>query len=183
MQRSLLLLAVISFLACPLAAQQRVPDAKTVLQEACKQAAKEKKNVFIIFHASWCGWCHKMDTAMNDASCRKFFQDNFVVRHLTVKEAEAKKNLENPGGEEMLAAYGGDKGGIPFFLIFDDKGKLLADSKIRTAGDTAGKNMGCPASDEEVAAFIALLKKTTRLQEAQLAIIETRFKKNAVAVH
>src|SRR5262245_46462193 len=60
------------------------PSAETILKEAYQRAAKEKKNVMIIFHASWCGWCHKMDTAMNDVACKKFFTDNYVVEHLTV---------------------------------------------------------------------------------------------------
>lgn len=178
MKLYLLLLAAIPLFTSVAEAQQPTPSAETVLKEACTQAAKEKKNVFIMFHASWCGWCHKMDTAMNDASCKKFFQDNYVIRHLTVMEPKGKEHLENPGAEEMLAKYKGDQQGIPYFLIFDAKGNLIADSKIRTDTDTVGKNMGCPATDEEVAAFIALLKKTSRLKEPQLAVIESRFRRN-----
>ncbi len=43
---------------------------KQCLKESMQQAAAENKNVFIIFHASWCGWCHKMDTSMNDQSVK-----------------------------------------------------------------------------------------------------------------
>ena len=56
----------------------QVRSATEILNEANAQAAKENKNVFVIFHASWCGWCHKMDSAMNDPVCKKFFDDNFI---------------------------------------------------------------------------------------------------------
>src|SRR5690606_25443283 len=99
---------------------------------------------FLMFHASWCGWCHRMDDAMNDSTCKNFFTDNYVICHLVVKEMGDKKKLENPGAEELLAKYHGDKAGIPFWLIFDKNGNLLADSQERPEGaglDEAGKNV------------------------------------------
>ena len=42
-------------------AQEPVQSAKEILSEAYSLAAKENKKVFIMFHASWCGWCHRMD--------------------------------------------------------------------------------------------------------------------------
>lgn len=44
-------------------------SATEILNEANSRAAKENKNVFVIFHASWCGWYQKMDSAMNDPAC------------------------------------------------------------------------------------------------------------------
>ena len=52
-------------------AQQTVPSSGDILEKAYKQARLENKNVFVIFHASWCGWCHKMDTSLNDITCTK----------------------------------------------------------------------------------------------------------------
>jgi thioredoxin-related protein len=155
-------------------AQQTPPAAEAVLKEATQLAAKQNKKVFIIFHASWCGWCHRMDSIMNNADCKKLFNDNFVVRHLKVKESDKNKHLENPGGEAMLTKYrGGDKG-IPFWLIFDAKGKLVGDCIMGS-----GENTGCPATKEEVAHFTKMLKQTTSLNDQQLAVIERNFiKKN-----
>lgn len=165
---------------------QSQPSAEQVLKEATAQAAQQKKKVFIIFHASWCGWCHRMDTLMSNAQCKKLFSDNFVVRHLTVMEAKGKEHLENPGGKEMLEKYNGKNQGIPFWLIFDAKGKLLADCLMRPDGaglDKPGKNTGCPASKDEVAHFVKVLKHTTSLTSSQLAVIEENFlqKENAAA--
>lgn len=162
-------------------AQQSPPTADEILNEAYQQATKENKKVFIMFHASWCGWCHKMDSSMNDKSCRRFFEENFVIRHLVVYESKGKQNLENPGALELLTKYKGNDKGIPFWLVFDKNGNLLADSKIReeAAGlEAEGNNSGCPASKEEVEHFIKVLKKTTELNQEALEIIEKRFREN-----
>src|SRR5436305_15075025 len=98
--------------AFALFAQLSPQPAAQVLKEAYEQAAKENKNIFIIFHASWCGWCHKMDSSMNDVSCRKSFDDNYVIRHLVVQESRDKKNLEKPGEDEYLPKHNGDNQGI-----------------------------------------------------------------------
>lgn len=160
--------------------QPSPPSADEILKEAYLVATKENKNVFIIFHASWCGWCHKMDKSMNDETCKKFFEDNFVIRHLVVDESTDKKNLENPGADELRKKYYGDGQGIPFWLVFDKDGKLLADSKIRAegAGPETGDNTGCPASEKEVAYFISVLQKTSKLNSSQLEIIRKRFRQN-----
>jgi Highly conserved protein containing a thioredoxin domain len=161
---------------------QHVPlSADQIMQEAMQQAAKEKKNVFIIFHASWCGWCRKMDSSISDKDCKKFFDKNYVIRHLVVNESADKKNLENPGAYQFRAKYNGEDLGLPSWLIFDEDGKLLADSQMRPSGtdiSTQGENIGCPATEKEVAYFIMLLKKTSRLDALQQAAIERRFRQN-----
>jgi thiol-disulfide isomerase/thioredoxin len=177
-----IVLASVFILMCSVVLSQTQPDsARVLLNKAYKQAAKEKKNVFVIFHASWCGWCKKLDASINDPSCKDYFDKSFIFVHLTVLESNDKKNLENPGATEMFNKYSGGKSGIPFFLIFNKKGALLADSKIRPAGDgldKPGQNMGCPAAEEEVAAFTEVLKKTSKITDSQAAAIKKRFSKN-----
>lgn len=178
MKRNLILL---SFMFVAVFVNGQTPQsAESVLTEAKGLAKAGNKKVFIMFHASWCGWCHKMDAAMNEPEMKKFFDDNFVIRHLVVMESESKKNLENPGAADMMKQYYGDKSGIPYWLVFDADGNLLADSKMRAEGDgpEKGNNVGCPATEKEVAYFIDVLKRTTNLKEAELALISQRFRKN-----
>ncbi|QNK62063.1 thioredoxin family protein [Pedobacter sp. PAMC26386] len=159
-------------------AQDDAKSAHIILREAYQQAAKEKKKVFVIFHASWCGWCHKMDMAMNEAACKKLLNDNYIIRHLTVMESDKNKSLENAGDKELLTKYGGDRTGIPFWLVLDKDGKLLADSQLRPQGvalETKGPNIGYPGSDEEVVAFKNVLKQTSSLNNTQLNLIGKRF--------
>ncbi|HEY2721205.1 MAG TPA: thioredoxin family protein [Chitinophagaceae bacterium] len=178
---SLLFLAIFLLATRPLHAQEGPLSADAILQDAMQQAGREKKNVIIIFHASWCGWCHKMDSSINDKTCKRFFEDNYVIRHLVVDESKDKKNQENPGANELRAKYHGDDEGIPFWLVFDKDGNLLADSQIRPAGANAGSkgdNIGCPAAEKEVDYFIEVLKKTSRITEANEAAIRKRFRQN-----
>jgi len=160
-------------------AQQKPLPATDVLKQACTQAANENKKVMIIFHASWCGWCHRMDSIMNMPETRAFFTDNFVIEHLVVMESKGKENLENPGGADLMKKYNGAGTGIPYWLIFNAKGKLLADSRMPSVDKKTGKkikaNVGCPAQADEVAYFTGLLKKTTPLKEAELSVIAEKF--------
>ncbi len=156
-------------------AQEKVESADTVLKQAYTEAAKSNKNVFVIFHASWCGWCHKLDSSLNDASCKKYFDDNYVFCHLTVYESTAKKSDENPGAEDFLNKYNGAQQGLPYFLIFDKQGTLMADSKNKD-----NKNIGCPATKDEVKHFVSILENTSKLNKHQLSIIEKRFVRNSL---
>jgi len=161
-------------------AQKASLSSEEIMKEAFTSAKKQNKKVLVMFHASWCGWCHKMDTSLNDASVKKFFDDNFVIRHLVVFESKGKENLENPGALEMLAKHDGKDEGIPFWLIFDKDENFLADSRMPALVNGIKKlqNTGCPASKEEVNYFIEVLKKTTDLKEDQLEKIRTRFRRN-----
>lgn len=177
-----IIIALIFFLSIVSASfSQKAPaSAEEIMQEASTTAKKENKKVLIIFHASWCGWCHKMDTSLNDPSVKKYFDNNFVIRHLVVSESKGKENLENPGAQQMLERYNGKEEGIPFWLVFDKDEKLLADSRRTTIENGVEKltNSGCPATKEEVAYFIEILKKTTLLKEDELEKIRIRFRKN-----
>lgn len=165
---------------------QSAKPASDILNAAYKTAAKEKKNVFVIFHASWCGWCHKMDTAMNDNSVKAFFDKSYVIEHLTVNESDKNKQLENPGALDLLKQYNGADQGIPFWLVLDPKGKVLATSRAKKPGapeTDAGSNVGCPATQDEVNFFVDVLKKTSSLKDADLKLINDRFRKNDNAAH
>jgi thiol-disulfide isomerase/thioredoxin len=165
-----------------IASSQTTPEpASKIMDAALKKASKEKKNVMIVFHASWCGWCKKFDASVNDPAVKAFFDRSFVIEHLTILESADKKNLENPGAIDIFNNNGGKDGGIPYFLIYDKKGKIIADSRMTPAGggpDAKPANIGCPASDEEVAAFIQILKKTSKITDKEAAAVTERFRKN-----
>jgi len=176
-----LLLPLFLFVSIPSLFAQKAPaSAEEVMKEAFATAKDQDKKVLLMFHASWCGWCHKMDTSLNDPSVKKLFDDNFVIRHLVVFESKGKENLENPGALDMITKYNGKEEGIPFWLIFDKDEKFLVDSRMKATvnGFEKLQNTGCPASKEEVDYFIGVLKKTTSLKDDQLEKIRIRFRKN-----
>ena len=182
MKRNLFLSVALLFAFTTIAwAQSAVPSTETLLKQAYAQAKKENKNVMVIFHASWCGWCKKMEASMNEPNLKKFFDDNYVVAELVVKESKGKEHLENAGSLALMNKYKGDKAGLPYWFVTDASGKELADSQARPEGaglDTYGDNVGCPASEKEVAYFAKVLKATSRLKDKEIALISERFARN-----
>lgn len=154
-------------------AQKAVPSADEILKPAYAKAAQNNKKVLVIFGASWCGWCRKMDASLKDAVVQPLIDRNYETVHLSVYESGQKKHLENPGALPFLTSLGGADKGLPYWYVLDKDGNKIADSQY-----APGKNTGCPASEEEVAYFISVLKKTTSLNSDELEIIKKRFRQN-----
>lgn len=176
----LLAAALLFLLLTSFAARETPPAASEVVKQACTEAASGHKKVMILFHASWCGWCHKLDAFMASPECKPLFDEAFVIRHLTIAETPDKKAEENPGAEELYEKYADQNTGIPFFLILTEDGTVIADSRIKPKGakpGSSGDNIGYPQSREEVAYFMRVLQETTALTAAQLKTIREKLAK------
>lgn len=151
--------------------------ADKILKASYIEAKVSDKNVFLIFHASWCSWCKRLDKAMQSDELKKIFEDNYIITHLDVQERGDKiKELENPGGNEVMKNLGGEKSGLPFYVFLDAASKKLADSNVMPEN----QNIGYPGSDEEIAAFGKLLKTSAKhMGEKQFATVIEYLKKNA----
>jgi thioredoxin-related protein len=160
-----------------ISAQETKPlAADGIMKASYAKAGETNKNVFLIFHASWCSWCKRLDKAMNSDELKKLFEDNFIVTHLDVLERNEKiELLENPGGKEIMAKLGGEKSGLPFYAFLDSKGKMIANSNVMDKES----NIGYPGSEEEIAAFVKLLKLSSELNDEQLSKISEYLKANA----
>ena len=180
MKKQLFLTILILVVTVPLISQETPPTADEIMSKAIEQASAENKNIFLMFHASWCGWCKRMDAAMKDESTKDYFNDHYVTIHMVVKESANNKHLENPGASEMLAKYKGDRAGIPFWLIFDKNGELIEDSFMKTErnGEMIDSNIGCPAQDNEVDVFVSKINKAARLTDTEKENIIARFRAN-----
>lgn len=143
--------------------------ATEILTKAENQAKIENKNVFLIFHASWCGWCKKMEKNMDDPAVKTYFDSNYVKAFITVQERGEKKNLETPGGDVLNEKLGGKDQGLPFWVILDAKGKVLEDSRVN------GENLGGPSSADEVASLITKLEKTSKNEKVNSEKIKEVF--------
>jgi thioredoxin-related protein len=164
------IVAACLFILANLTVANAQESASAILETASAQAKKENKNVFVMFHASWCSWCKKMDNNMKSDACNTMFDNNYVVAHIVVQESSKNKSLENPGGDVVLKKFKGENAGLPFWVILDPKGNLLADPN-----NAKGENLGCPATPEEVAVFTEKLKKTSKLSDKQLVVITETF--------
>ncbi|MFT6826222.1 MAG: thiol-disulfide isomerase/thioredoxin [Patiriisocius sp.] len=165
--KKILILALVMLCITSISAQE---NAEKLLSEALETAAKQNKHVFIKFSASWCGWCKLMDENMNSKTTKAFFETSYETIELVVLEAKDKKELETPGGMELLKKYNGIKSGLPFWVILNSEGVLVEDSF-----NANGQNLGCPASKEEVTVFIKKLKQTSTISDVALQIISKTF--------
>lgn len=145
-------------LVAPIRADEAAPTAaKTLLAEAQTSARSKKKPVLVMFHASWCGWCKRLEAVMDRPEFKKMFDANYTLVSLDVMEnGDKKAKLENPGGADVMKELGGEKSGLPFYAFLDDKGKKLADSNAMPGS----KNIGYPGEPAEITAFMELIKKT-----------------------
>lgn len=160
-----------------ISAQQSPENAQTILDNSIKIAAESNKTVFVVFHASWCVWCRRLDKAINSDELKKIFEDHFVVTHLDVLESPDKKEtLENPGGEEIMNKFNGKDAGLPFYVFINSEGRKVADSKVMPQN----QNIGYPGAKEEIEAFVGLLKKSNpAITNEELAQVSDYFTKNA----
>lgn len=138
-------------------AVEKPAPAKDLLEMAQSKAAKENKSVMVIFHASWCGWCKRLDAWMATPQAKPFFDKEFVVVHLTVQESQGKEALENPGGMVYMTKWHGDKAGLPFTAILDSKGEMIVNSNSEKDGKEG--NIGCPWAPEEQNWFFGMVGK------------------------
>jgi thioredoxin-related protein len=179
MFRKIALALIVSlFTVTFLSGQNTKPQtADSILKASYKESKVSGKNIFLIFHASWCGWCKRLEKAMQSDELKKIFEDNFIITHLDVMEHGDKiKELENPGGNEVMKNLGGEKSGLPFYVFLDADGKKLADSNVMSEN----QNIGYPGSDEEIAAFGKIIRLSAKhLSNENYSAIIDYLKKNA----
>ncbi|MBX3120180.1 MAG: thioredoxin family protein [Fimbriimonadaceae bacterium] len=156
--------------------QKAAPDAaKFVIDRACILAEKENKNVLIIYHASWCSWCKRLDAVLNQKDVAPIMGKYYVITHLDVLEQTPEgKKLENLGGYDLMKAQGGETAGLPFLVIMNPKQKVLLNSMMKIADKEV--NMGCPYEQVEIENFLMMLRKTApKITEPEIRVVWSAF--------
>ena len=170
-------LLLITFTVSINAQDWKPKPADKILNTALQEAKAEKKNVMIIFHASWCKWCTRLEKAISSPELSGIFKDNWVVTYVDVLERGGKvDSLENPGGKEIMKKYGGENAGLPFCVFINKSGKLIGNTNVMPDKT----NIGYPGAKDEISLFVGLLKKASKkLTDKQKAVITDYLVKNA----
>lgn len=173
-------------LACAVLASSafsEVPSADALMNGAFATAKKEGKTVFLSFHASWCGWCHKLEDFLKKPEIKSIWDKRFVTVWLTVLENGDKKKDENPGGDVWLKRVGGEGQGIPYIAFFNGNGEQVATSnRPAKKGDPKdqGGNTGYPAASEEIEWFVHMLESGAKnMTKGERDVIERTLRAEA----
>ena len=150
--------ASLLFAAAVLAPANEPRSADEIINHAATQAASAHQAVWVIFHASWCGWCRKLDSFIESAEVKPIIEKYFVIARIDVQETKEKNDLNTPGGDDLMKRLGGPAG-LPFFAFMDARGAMLVNSMRPGDNGKKPENIGHPAQPEEVDWFLVMLHK------------------------
>jgi len=144
-------------------------DANEVFSKALGQASGEGKRVLIRFGAPWCVWCHRLDDVLYQPAVDEAIKSELVSIKIDV---DRMKN-----GKELQSRYQ-TSGGIPWFAVLDEKGKVLFTSDL-----SPGKNIGFPTEPAELDHVMKMLTDAhTRMTAGQIDTIKRAFSEAAAAI-
>jgi thioredoxin 1 len=93
-------------------------DAHEEIKQALTMAAKQHKNVIVVFGANWCYDCHVLDLAFHRPDVAGVLQRYYEVVHVDVGEGDKNQDIMQQYNVPM-------KKGIPALAVLDGHGKLL----------------------------------------------------------
>ena len=151
-----------------LVATSAAPTADKLMEEAKQKAASEEKNVFLMFSTTGCAWCKVLKSFIEADEIKPIFTKHFVPVQLML----GNDTNTNPGATVYEQKYGPARG-VPFHAFITPEGKEIVDSNEN--GD--GGNIGYPFAPNEIAWFMAMLKKAApKMSGEELSVIETKLK-------
>ena len=124
-------------------------DARAEIKQALALAAKQHRNLLIVFGANWCYDCHVLDLAFHRADVDTVLRRNYEVVHVDVGEGDKNQDLMQQYHVPM-------KKGIPALAVLDSSGKLLYSQQ---GGEFEKARALAP---EDVLAFLNKWKPITR---------------------
>ncbi len=97
-------------------------EAQKDLDGALAAAAKDHKNVIVVFGGNWCYDCHVLDATFKTPAIAPLLKSNYHVVHINIGEYD--QNLAIAAKYQTVLTHG-----VPALAVLDDKGKLLTSQK------------------------------------------------------
>jgi thiol-disulfide isomerase/thioredoxin len=143
--------------------------AGVLYNKALAKARSTGKVVFLVFHSTWCGSCQLMYYRLNMGKVAPIFHKYFVVQEIDGWEHQGGDQWENLGAERLHLKFS-PQCGIPYWVLLNGEGKVIADSK------KDGNNVGCPFDAATISYLISVVKKAApTITKAELSSIEKDF--------
>jgi thiol-disulfide isomerase/thioredoxin len=164
MKQLLILLVFFALVDSIAVAQSQTPSstattpqpAMDVIDHAVHQARRSHKPILVMFQSSWSDWCKQLDSALTFANVKSLLEKSLIITHINVLEHDGQKDsLENPGGSIMMKAFSGGETLLPFGVLFNKKGRKIADSH----GTSELQAASYPTGKEQMMTIVNLVKQ------------------------
>lgn len=130
--------------------------APALMMGAMKTAQAEHKVIWVLFSASWCDPCKKLENLILTSDVKSILAAHYVSLKLIVSESADRRALENPNANILMTKFDSRSIVPPFSAFMDGGGRMIANSR----GMPNGGEIGYPSTPERIQAFMALLQKT-----------------------
>jgi len=128
--------------------------------EVFDKAAKEHKNVFIIFSHERCGWCRVFDMYHETPEVKEILEKDYLFKIIDITDSEPLT--------ELWKHYGFK--GVPSSLIYSSGKELLFDGRTEEGGP-----VGYPLSPDGMDAYInAIRESSTHITKKQLRVLRRK---------
>jgi len=97
-------------------------EAQKDLDAALTAAAKDHKNVIVVFGGNWCYDCHVLDATFHSASIAPLVTANYHVVHINIGDYD--QNLAIAARLQTVLTKG-----VPALAVLDSKGNILTSQK------------------------------------------------------
>lgn len=160
-----MLLASLAVIGC----KQEAPPADPIIKEpanllltrAKAKAKGEKKSVFVVIGATWCQPCHELEERFAKAPIKDLLRPSYEVVRLKILPRKGRPDEVNPGALELYHKWSDNTNpGVPFYVVLDMKGKVLATSQV--AMDDGSKVNLPGVTGEAGDHLLGVLRKTAR---------------------
>lgn len=134
-------------------------------------SAGENKKLFLLFYASWCGYCRLFNRFLADPAAAAIINREFRVMHMrTLERAPAQKALQLDGADDLFGRYAKKAQGLPFFVLFNGAGGPLATS----VSPLDGRNIGFPIGKGDLEIFEKIIARAApSITTSELATLRT----------